>query len=268
VKPGRHFRGVCVAALTAALLASAGCGRLVQPAAAQARNAGQPAKSTSDRIPAGPVGNSIRLGQRIFEQTPRYAARYTGNQMNCADCHLLGGRAPYSAPMVGLTHIFPTYNERAGRVIPLAERIQQCFVRSENGRPLATDSREMTALLAYIAWLSPPETRGRAHPGRGLVKLPSLKGDPGRGAAIYAKQCAACHGADGAGVPPVLPPLWGAASFNNGAGMSTVKKMAAFVQYNMPQNAPGTLSAQEAYDVAAYVNSKPRPKLNPAYAKY
>jgi thiosulfate dehydrogenase len=50
--------------------------------------------------------------------------------------------------------------------------------------------------------------------------------------------------------------------------MTLVYKMAAFVQHNMPQNAPGTLSAQEAYDVAAYIAAKPRPKMNPAYAKY
>lgn len=223
--------------------------------------------TTAVRIPPSAKREAIRLGQRIFEQTPRYAARYVGNQMNCADCHLQGGRAPYSAPMVGLTRIFPAYNQRAGRVITLAERIQQCFVRSENGRPLSSTSGEMTALLAYIDWLSKGQPDARIQ-GRGLVKLPQLQGDPARGAAIYAKQCAACHGTDGAGVPPVLPPLWGADSFNSGAGMSTVQKLAAFVQYNMPQNAPGTLGAQEAYDVAAYIAGKPRPKMNPAYAKY
>ncbi|HKW66640.1 MAG TPA: c-type cytochrome [Terriglobales bacterium] len=219
------------------------------------------------RIPAGPAGESIRLGQNIFDYTPRYAPKYVGNRMNCADCHLQSGRAPYSGPMVGLAHIFPTYNERVGRVIPLSRRIQQCFARSENGRPPAPDSTEMKALLAYIGWLSPDSARQTPH-GRGLVKLPQLHGDSVRGAAIYAKQCAACHGADGAGVPPILPPLWGPGSFNEGAGMSRVDKMAAFVQYNMPQNAPRTLSPQEAYDVAAYINGKPRPKMNRAYAKY
>jgi thiosulfate dehydrogenase len=266
VKP--RWRTPGVAALALALLVSAGCGWAFPPAAAQSKVAERPAASLPARIPAGPAGESIRLGQKIFDYTPRYAARYVGNQMNCADCHLQSGRAPYSGPMVGLAHIFPTYNERAGRVIPLSRRIQQCFVRSENGRPPAPDSREMKALLTYIAWLSPPELAEHAPPGRGLVKLPKLHGDPGRGAAIYAKQCVACHGADGAGVPPILPPLWGPGSFNQGAGMTRVKKMAAFVQYNMPQNAPGTLTPQEAYDLAAYINSKPRPKMNPAYAKY
>lgn len=262
------WRSSGIAALALALLASSACGWAVLPAGAQSRVAESAEASLPARIPAGPAGEDIRLGQSIFDYTPRYAAKYVGNQMNCADCHLQSGRAPYSGPMVGLAHIFPTYNERAGRVIPLSRRIQQCFARSENGRPPAPDSKEMKALLAYIGWLSPAEFARHPPSGRGLVKLPKLHGDSGRGAVIYAKQCAACHGADGAGVPPILPPLWGPGSFNDGAGMNRVQKMAAFVRYNMPQNAPRTLTPQQAYDVAAYINSKPRPKMNRAYEKY
>jgi thiosulfate dehydrogenase len=257
-----------VAALTVVLLAGVGCGPAAPLAVAQSKTAERTNLSLPARIPAGPAGESIRLGQNIFDYTPRFAANYVGNQMNCADCHLQSGHAPYSGPMVGLAHIFPTYNARTGRVISLARRIQQCFARSENGRPPAPESKEMQALLAYIGWLSPAKSAGHALPGRGLVDLPELQGNSARGATIYAKQCASCHGADGAGVPPILPPLWGPASFNDGAGMSRVEKMAAFVQYNMPQNAPGTLTPQQAYDVAAYVNSRPRPKMNPAYEKY
>ena len=266
MKPGGRTFGV--AALALALLASAGFGQRGSTAPAESKAATGMKVSLPARLPAGPAGENIRLGKNIFDYTPRYAAKYVGNQMNCADCHLQSGRAPYSSPMVGLAHIFPTFNERAGGVIPLFRRIQQCFARSENGRPPAPKSKEMKALLAYIGWLSPAESAGQAPHGRGLKSLPKLHGDAGRGAAIYTKQCAACHGADGAGVPPILPPLWGTGSFNEGAGMSRVDKMAAFVQYNMPQNAPGTLTPQEAYDVAAYINSKPRPKMNPAYATY
>ena len=260
--------GLVTSGIAALILALLGCGWILPPAAAQSKVRERMEAPSPAHIPTGPAGESIRLGQNIFDYTPRYAAKYVGNRMNCADCHLQSGRAPYSGPMVGLAHVFPTYNERVGRVIPLSRRIQQCFARSENGRPPAPDSKEMKALLAYIGWLSPAESAGHAPPGRGLVNLPQLHGDSGRGAAIYAKQCAACHGADGAGVPPILPPLWGPGSFNEGAGMSRVDKMAAFAQYNMPQNAPRTLTPQEAYDVAAYINSKPRPKMNPAYEKY
>ena len=268
----RVLKTMRMAVLGAALLASAGCGRAVPAAQAQGKTAKQQSKparpSHPAQIPLGPAGEKIRLGQRIFDQTPRYAAPYVGNQMNCADCHLQGGREPYSAPLVGVPEMFPAYSQRAGRTITLAERIQECFVRSENGRPPAAGDRVMAALLAYMDWLSQGHPKGTPYPGRGLVDLPQLHGDAARGATLYAQQCSVCHGDQGAGMPPIFPPLWGPASFNDGAGMSGVQKMAKFVQHNMPQNAPGSLSPQQAYDLAAYIEGKPRPKMNPAYTKY
>ena len=265
MNPTRVLKTMRMAALGAALLAGGGCGGAVPAAQAQAKTARQ---SNAPQIPRGPGGEKIRLGQRIFERTPRYASPYVGNQMNCADCHLQGGREPYSAPLVAVPGMFPAYSERAGRTITLTERIQECFVRSENGRPPAARGRVVAALLAYMDWLSQGQARGVPYPGRGLVDLPQLHGDAGRGATIYAQQCSVCHGDQGTGMPPIFPPLWGPASFNDGAGMSRVVKMAKFVQHNMPQNAPGSLSAQQAYDVAAYIEAKPRPKMNPAYKKY
>lgn len=259
----RALNGLRLLAFIVALAALAATGRAVRLAEAQTGAAGR-----QPQIPEGPQGDQIRLGQQIFAHTPRYAAKYVGNQMKCSDCHLRGGRAPYSSPLVGVPALFPSYNKRAGRVITFTERIQECFVRSENGKPPDPQGPEMKALLGYIDWLSLGQPKGKPYPGRGLIKLPRLKGDAQRGAAIYASQCSVCHGEEGAGTPPVLPPLWGPDSFNDGAGMSRVEKMAAFVKHNMPQSAPGSLTAQQAYDVAAYVNSKPRPKMNPAYGKY
>jgi len=65
-----------------------------------------------------------------------------------------------------------------------------------------------------------------------------------------------------------MPALWGPESFNDGAGMNGISKMARFVQFNMPQNRRGTLSAQDAYDVAAYIHAQPRPRFNSAYKNY
>lgn len=251
-------------ALALTALVSIGFSHAV-PATAQV-NPDQALASPAARIPAGLAGARIRLGQQIFEQTPHYASLYVGNQMSCRDCHLSGGRAEYSAPLVGIPGLFPSYNKRAGRVITFAERIQECFVRSENGKPPARESTTVKALRAYFNWIS--QGQPKPYPGRGLVKLPALKGNSARGAKLYAKQCSICHGDTGTGMPPVLPPLWGATSFNDGAGMAQVAKMAAFVQHNMPQNAPGSLSPQQAYDVAAYVDSHSRPKMDPAYKKY
>lgn len=219
-------------------------------------------------IPKGPLGDSIRLGLNIFRDTPRYAPKYAGNKLSCADCHLQNGVAAYASPLVGVPGLFPMYRERSGRVVTFADRINECMTRSENGRPFPSRSPELIGLIAYTQWLSQGWPVGKSFPTRGFVKLPALKGDPANGAKIYAEQCAVCHQANGAGIPPNFPPLWGPSSFNDGAGMSHVDKMAAFVQHNMPQTHPGSLTPQQAYDVSAYVESKPRPKFDTRYSIY
>jgi thiosulfate dehydrogenase len=44
--------------------------------------------------------------------------------------------------------------------------------------------------------------------------------------------------------------------------MNEIGKMAAFVQHNMPKSSPGSLTSQQAYDVAAYVHSQPHPRFD------
>jgi thiosulfate dehydrogenase len=219
-------------------------------------------------IPGGARGASILYGKQLMENTPALAPAYVGSRLTCNHCHIAGGIAPYAAPLVGTAQSFPKFSQRAGRIITLQDRIEECFVRSENGRPLPYDSREMQALVDYIGWLSQPAPQRLPFVGRGLITLPALTPDPVRGAQIYATQCAGCHGTDGAGGHPIFPPLWGPESFNTGAGMNRIAKMAAFVQANMPQNRKGALTAQEAYDVADYIHAQPRPAFNPAYSKY
>lgn len=223
---------------------------------------------SSADIPRGPLGDSIERGRRIFNDTALYAPQNTTSKVSCGSCHAEGGIQPYASPMVGLPALFPLYNKRAGHVISLRDRIEECFVRSENGKPLAYDSAEMQAIVDYIAWLSMPQPLRRPFVGRGLVTLPDLKPDEHRGAAIYAQQCAGCHGVHGEGISPLFPPVWGPTSFNEGAGMNDTRKMAAFVQHNMPQNRMGELSPQDAVDVAAFIHSQPRPQFNPAYKHF
>jgi thiosulfate dehydrogenase len=208
-------------------------------------------------IPAGPLGDSIRLGMNVFNDTPKYAEKYVGNKLSCTHCHIAGGTVSQGMPMVGLPGIFPMYRDREKTVITFEERIEQCFQRSESGHRVPNDSPEMTGLVAYSQWLSKDQVTGRPFPGRGLVNLPELTGDPTNGGKIFGEQCAVCHGTDGAGKLPVAPALWGPNSYSDGAGMNQIPKMAAFVQHNMPQNAPDTLTPQEAYDVATFIHSKP-----------
>ena len=221
-----------------------------------------------ESVPADAQGELIRAGRRIFIATPEFASDHARALVSCSDCHMQGGIRPYASPMVGLPAVFPTYNKRAGRVISLAERIQECFVRSENGTPLDPQGREMRALLAYIDWLSTPQPARRKFSGRGLVAMPALTPDPTRGQRLYVAQCAGCHGANGAGYTPQFPPLWGPDAYNDGAGMNQISKMAAFVFHNMPQNRPGTITEQQAWDVAAFIHSQPHPAFNPAYRHY
>ncbi len=216
-------------------------------------------------IPGGPLGDAIRLGERIVTDTRIAARAYVGNGLRCSSCHLDAGRTAYAAPLAGLTGLFPEYRSRRGAVESLEERINDCFLRSMNGQALPAASREMIGLLAYVAWLSQGVPAGSEVAGRGFREI-AAPGPPdaARGRALYAARCAACHGAEGLGVKSAadryaLPPLWGPDSFNVGAGMARVSVAAAFIQAKMPLGNAGTLTDQEAYDVAAYVTAQPRP---------
>ena len=217
---------------------------------------------------AAPISKKlIKQGQNIFEHTPDKASQYVGSTLSCSDCHINGGTTEFAAP-VNVAQLYPLQSKSAGRTLTLVDRIQRCFIRSENGKPVPADSPVMTALVAYITHLSQNEAKGQVPKGRGLVPVPELTGNPSRGASIYQAQCSMCHEANGEGIPGSFPPLWGPHSFNDGAGMYQIPKMAAFVLHNMPQSSPGSLTAQQAIDVAAYVHSQPRPKLDPANSKY
>ena len=220
------------------------------------------------KIPSGRYGQAILLGMQIFTQTPKYASAYVGNQLSCSNCHLQGGTMSYGIALVGAPKWFPMFSDRAKRDISLEDRIQECVTRSENGSPLPQGGPEMNALLAYLDWLSEQAEPRIEAPVRGLASVPALNGDPVRGEAVYKQNCSTCHGEDGAGVAGILPALWGPGAYNEGAGMNQVRKMAAFVLRNMPQNNPGTLTPQQAYDVAAYIASKPHSAYNHAYDIY
>lgn len=223
---------------------------------------------SSNSIPNNATGDSIRRGALIFNETPLYAAPYTGARLSCSNCHAGGGMQPFAIPLVGAPSRFPMYNDRAGRIISLKDRIQECFVRSENGRPLEYEGATMLDLIDYINWLSIPQPDRQPFIGRGLVPLPDLAPNPTHGREIYATQCAGCHGDQGQGQAPIFPPLWGPYAFNDGAGTSGVRKMAAFIQHNMPQNRMGILSPQDAFDVSSYIHQQPRPSFNQAYRKF
>lgn len=237
-----------------------------------------PARFQLDSVPVGPEGELIRYGHELIAHTPRYLGpqaeqpllRLAGSDLACQNCHLQAGQKPYAAPYVGIWGIYPTYKGREDAISSLEDRINGCMTRSLNGRALPLDGREMKALLTYMKWLSRRVPVGEKVPGQGFVKftMPNREADLSRGQLVFARQCASCHGADGqgtkAGTTYLYPPLWGPHSFNDGAGMHRLQTAARFVKANMPFGATAThplLSDEEAYDVAAYFNSMPRPHL-------
>src|SRR5205085_10558496 len=124
-------------------------------------------------IAAGPLGDAIRYGESLVTNTRVVAGAYDGNGLTCVNCHLNAGRIAYAAPLAGLWGVFPEYRSRRGRVESLTERINDCFLRSMNGKPLAPDSREMIGLLSYIAWLSSGVPTGAEVQGRGFKEFPA-----------------------------------------------------------------------------------------------
>jgi len=175
----------------------------------------------------------------------RHAERgklYVGARLACNSCHINDGTTPYAAPMTGIAPLFPEFSQRAKRIISLRERIDECFIRSENGRPLPEDAKEMTALVAYIESLS-GQNDGGAEPSAVASETSSPGGSPQRGEAIFAAQCAVCPRLRGNGVGSTFPPLWGQESFNDGAWHVRDRKHGRFCGQEYAADESGVVDA-------------------------
>lgn len=228
---------------------------------------------------ARPNAAVLVRGMRLHLETKTLLPENVGNSLNCTSCHLNAGTVADGSPFVGVSAFFPSYAPRAGRVITLAERINGCFLRSMDGKPLPADSADLKAMVAFFDWMKKETKPTDKVAGRGVGKIElTIKPDAQRGVKVYETQCAVCHGEDGQGLEQadgaiVYPPLWGEESFNIGAGMARTYTAAAFVKRNMPigfrEQFPlgqGGLSDQDAVDVAEYFSHQPRPDF-PAKVK-
>ena len=261
--------------------ATAGCARAKEPAplipaTTTMVTAWQiPRNPLEDRALAGSKdAREIRRGYRIFMDTPKEAPRFAHGKVTCGNCHLNAGQRERALPLVGVAGAFPEFNKRSGRPYQLVDRIVDCFWRSENGTEApdvlpTTTSPEVLAVAAYINWISPGYQAGRSPSWRGkntiaadrLVKVDRL--DPRKGEALFTERCTSCHGPDGQGVwigDKRAGPLWGPDSWNDGAGAARVYTLAGIIRYTMPYLDPGSLSDEEAQQVAAFITSKPRPR--------
>lgn len=213
----------------------------------------------------------IRRGYDLFTNTQQLRGDNVFNDMNCSSCHLGEGRMPFSAPVWPAAVVLPDYRGKNDHVNSLEERIAGCFTYSMNGRPPEYGSDNMVALTAYHTWLAKgvemyPDRPiyGRGFPAPERPEEVSYE----RGEQLYNDQCAVCHGDEGEGLQiggqTVFPPPWGDDSYNWGAGMIRVFTAAGFIKNNMPLGQPRSLSDQEAWDIAYYIDSQERPQ-DPRY---
>lgn len=264
----RHLPSAALAILASIFVAAPGAAGAAEPRPVPFS---VPADST---IPIGPKGDAVKLGKALVTETRKRLPKNVGAGLDCTNCHIAAGTTPSAGPFVGLWGVFPDYRARAGDIDSMQERINDCFERSMNGKALAVDSAEMNAILMYINWLSTGVPTGTEVIGRGMGSIDmTLKPDAARGKQVYADKCAACHGAGGEGIKGAtgeygVPPVWGDASFNVGAGLARTYTAAAFVKNNMPLGQVGTLSDQDAIDVAEFFTHQPRPAFAAAKDDY
>jgi thiosulfate dehydrogenase len=222
------------------------------------------------------LSNEIKWGFKLFTDTPHEAPQFAPSHMSCNNCHLNAGQRERSLPLVGVAGMFPEYNRRAGRLFSLGDRIVDCFWRSENGTGSSDEpeqlpnptSKEVLAISAYLTWLAQGTEVGKNPSWRGQNTIananliPVDKLDPRKGEALFMENCTNCHGEDGQGVQigdKKPGPLWGPNSWNDGAGAARVYTLAGIIRYAMPYLNPGSLTDEQAQQIAAFITSKPRP---------
>ena len=218
----------------------------------------------------------IHYGRKLISNTayyfgPKGKIANISNGMNCQNCHLDAGTKPFGNNYSAVASTYPKFRERSGSIENIAKRVNDCFERSLNGKTLDTSQKEMQAIIAYIKWLGKDVPKGEKPKGAGITDLVYMNraANPETGKIVYMQKCKSCHTENGEGklnadkVAYQYPPLFGNHSYNNGAGLYRLSRFAGYIKNNMPQGATydnPQLSDEEAWDVAAFVNSQPRPK--------
>ncbi|MGJ7030511.1 c-type cytochrome [Niabella hirudinis] len=237
----------------------------------------------TSRIPSGKYGEAVRYGRDLMMRTAYLIGpegvngHYTNNKMNCSNCHQDGGTKPYSFNLQTSFQSYPEYRPREGKVLSLAERINNCIMHPHLGRPLPLDGKEMIGFMAYLKWISDSSGVTKSTPGvKPLqIDLPDTAASSAAGALLYESHCARCHGQNGEGVMTpdnvtyTYPPLWGNQSYQPGSSMHRIIKMAQWLVANMPFDSAThlkpVLTHTQALDIAAFINNDAihqRPDVN------
>ena len=233
----------------------------------------------SNTIPPTAAGDQIRYGRDLIARTslylgPKGTVAHISNGMNCQNCHLAAGTKPWGNNYSAVSSTYPRYRDRSGSIENIEKRVNDCLERSLNGKALDSTSREMRAIIAYMHWLGTGVPKDKKPLGSGIATLKNLDraADPVKGKIVFIEKCQLCHGDNGAGrrdtitgIGYLYPPLWGPDSYNIGAGLYRLSRMAGYVKDNMPfgvSHGNAQLTDEQAWDVAAFINSQPHPYKN------
>ena len=231
----------------------------------------------TDRELEGEQRRLVILGQDLIARTalylgPKGSIANISNGMNCQNCHLQAGKKTWGNNYGAVASTYPRFRDRSGTIESIYKRVSDCFERSLNGTAPDSNSTEYQAIEAYIKWVGKETPLGVTPKGTGIYKLPYLNraADPTKGKLAYQQKCQSCHGSDGQGqlanngILFEYPPLWGEHSYNTGAGLYRISRFAGYIYSNMPwnktQHSNPALSIEECWDIAAFVNSQPRPE--------
>jgi len=220
-------------------------------------------------------GVLIRYGRNLIVNTsfyfgPKGIIAHKSNGLNCQNCHLDAGTKLFGNNFSLVAVNYPKYKDRSASVETIVKKVEDCFERSLNGTTIDSNSREMKAFVAYLKWIGKNVQKGTQPEGSGIEELSFLKraADTAMGRIVYVSKCQTCHGKNGEGILNIdstaytYPALWGKHSYNIGASIYRVSKFAGYVKNNMPFGASHSkeqLTNEDAWDVAAFVNTKPHP---------
>ena len=221
----------------------------------------------------------ILYGQELIAHTSKYfgpngSISKITNGMNCQNCHLNAGNQPWGNNYGAVYSTYPKFRDRSGRVESIYKRVADCMERSLNGKALDSNSREYVAIYAYIKFLGNNVAKNTKPYGSGIEKLNLINraASPEKGHVIYIAKCQICHGNNGQGQllasndEYAYPPVWGEHSYNDAAGLYRISNLAGYIKNNMPflqtSHEQPTLSNEQCWDVAAFINSQPRPHMD------
>lgn len=237
----------------------------------------EPISETNDKAPF--LEKNIVYGKELILNTSKYfgptgSISQNSNGMNCTNCHLDAGTRDFGNNYKAVFANYPKFRERSGKMETLEKRINDCFQRSLNGDSLPSKSPELAAMIAYTNSVGKNVPKNTSPVESGITKLKFLEvaANPQKGKLVYETNCLQCHGANGEGQLEnhkdsthfIYPPLWGENSYNTSAGLNRIQKLSRFIYDNMPNklatHEKPILTEEEAWHVAAYIISKPRPE--------